>query len=117
MISKAFKFELLSDAIPNEHTYRLSGPLVLNNMFAFQEVLRSESVTTILDMTDVPYIDSAGLGVLTNSYVAHQKHGRRLLFVGVNERVHELFKITSLDKLFEVFPTVESARRPQNGAA
>jgi anti-anti-sigma factor len=110
MISKELTFELLASASPSEHTYRLQGPLVLNNMFAFQEVLRSESVTTILDLTGVPYIDSAGLGVLTNSYVSHQRRGRKLLFVGVNQRVQELFKLTSLDKLFEVFPTVESAR-------
>ena len=84
--------------------------MVLGNMFAFQEVLRSESVTTILDLTDVPYMDSAGLGVLTNSYVSHQKHGRKLLFVGVNERVQTLFKVTKLDQLFEVFSTVEGAR-------
>jgi anti-sigma B factor antagonist len=111
MSSKEFTFELLPDAAPNEHIYHLNGPLLLNNMFGFQSVMRSESGTTILDMTDVPYIDSAGLGVLTNAYVAHQKHGNRLLFVGVTDRVFELFKLTSLDKLFQVFPTVESARQ------
>jgi anti-anti-sigma factor len=117
MSSKEFTFELLPDAAPNEHVYRLSGPLLLNNMFGFQSVMRSESAATILDMTDVPYIDSAGLGVLTNSFVAHQKHGRRLLFVSVNERVHELFKLTCLDKLFEVFPNVESARENLKNSA
>lgn len=110
MPSEKLTFELLEGASPNEHTYRLKGPLVLGNMFAFQEVLRSESVTTILDLTEVPYMDSAGLGILTNSYVSHQRQGRRLLFVGVNERVQALFKLTTLDRLFEVFPTLESAR-------
>jgi anti-sigma B factor antagonist len=111
MSTKELTFELLAGANPNEHTYHLIGPLVLNNMFAFQKVLRSEeSVNTILDLTDVPYIDSAGLGILTNSYVAHQRQGRKLLFVGVNERVEALFKLTSLDKVFEVFPTLQSAR-------
>jgi len=110
MSSKEFAFELLPGATPNHHIYRLSGPLVLNNMFAFQEVLRSESITTILDLTDVPYIDSAGLGILTNSYVSHQRQGRKLLFVGVNERVSTLFSVTHLDKLFEVFPDIESAK-------
>jgi anti-sigma B factor antagonist len=110
MATEKLTFELLQGASPNEHIYRLQGPMVLGNMFAFQEVLRSESVTTILDLTDVPYMDSAGLGVLTNSYVSHQKNGRKLLFVGVNERVQTLFNVTKLDKLFEVFPTVESAQ-------
>lgn len=110
MATEKLTFELLDGASPNEHIYHLQGPMVLGNMFAFQEVLRSESVTTILDLTDVPYMDSAGLGVLTNSYVSHQKNGRKLLFVGVNERVQTLFKITKLDQLFEIFPTVESAQ-------
>jgi len=117
MSSKEFTFELVPDTALNEHTYRMNGPLLLNNMFGFQSVLRSESVTTILDMTDVPFIDSAGLGVLTNSFVTHQKHGRRLLFVAVSERVHELFKLTCLDKLFEVFPDLESARQSLNNSS
>jgi len=110
MSSEKLTFDLLEGASPNEHVYRLHGPMVLGNMFAFQEVLRSESVTTILDLTDVPYMDSAGLGVLTNSYVSHQKHGRKLLLVGVNERVQTLFKVTKLDQLFEIFSTVEGAQ-------
>jgi anti-sigma B factor antagonist len=111
MSSENLTFELLDVASPNEHIYQLKGPMVLGNMFAFQEVLRSASATTtVLDMTDVPYMDSAGLGILTNSYVSHQKNGRKLLLVGVNERVQTLFQITRLDQLFNVFPTVESAR-------
>jgi anti-anti-sigma factor len=110
MSSKEFAFELQAGTTADQHIYRLSGPLTLNNMFAFQAALRSESVTTILDLTDVPYIDSAGLGVLTNSYVSHQRQGRKLLFVGVNDRVSALFTLTNLNKLFEVFPDVESAR-------
>ena len=103
-------FEMSVGASRNEHVYSLHGPLVLNNMFAFQEVLRSEALTTILDLTDVPFMDSAGLGVITNSYVARQKHGRKLLLVGANERVQALFKLTKLDQVFEVFPTMESAK-------
>jgi len=111
MSSKEFAFELLPGTTPNQHIYRLSGPLILNNMFAFQAALRSETVTTILDLTDVPYIDSAGLGILTNSYVSHQKNGCKLLFAGVNERVSALFGLTHMDKIFEVFPDVESAKQ------
>jgi anti-sigma B factor antagonist len=102
-------FEVSAGTSPNEHVYRLHGPLVITNIFAFQEALRSEAITTILDLTDVPYMDSAGLGVLTNSYVSHQKHGRKLVLVGANPRVQALFQMTKLDQLFEVFPNVESA--------
>jgi anti-sigma B factor antagonist len=110
MSAEKLTFEFSEGASPNEHIYRLKGPLVLGNMFALQEVLRSEAVTTILDLTEVPYMDSAGLGLLTNSFVSHQKHGRKLLFVGVNERVLALFQITKLDQLFAMYPTLEAAR-------
>ena len=111
MSSESLTYELLEGASPSEHVYRLNGPMVLGNMFAFQEVLRSASATTtVLDLSGVPYMDSAGLGILTNSYVSHQKNGRKLLLVGVNERVQTLFEVTKLDQLFAVFPTVEAAR-------
>ena len=109
MNSEKLTFEPLQASSPEEHIYRLNGPLVLGTIFEFKEVLRSESVNTILDLTGVPYMDSAGLGILTNAYVSHQKRGQKLLLVGANERVLALFKITRLDHLFELFPTVESA--------
>ena len=58
---------------------RLSGPIVLTNFFPFQSLVRaSTSPTLILDFTDVPYIDSAGIGAVVGAYVTHQKDGRRL---------------------------------------
>jgi anti-anti-sigma factor len=109
MAAEKLSYELSESSTESVHVYRLTGPMVLGNMFAFQEVLRSESVATILDMTNVPYIDSAGLGVLTNAFVSHQKQGNRLLLVAVNERVRALFELTKLDQLFAVFSNVEDA--------
>ena len=94
-----------------EHTFRLQGPFTLNNLFAFQAVLRAQSVTTVLDLTGVPYMDSAGLGVLVNSHVSRQQHGQKLVLVGVTERVQELFKLTKVDSVLEVFPNLEAAYR------
>ena len=44
----------------------------------------------ILDFSETPYMDSAGLGLVMNSYV--WRSGRKLLLAGVNERVSELFE-------------------------
>ena len=109
MSTEKLTFEVAEGA--NPRVYHLKGPMVLGSMFAFQEALRAETVSTILDLTEVPYMDSAGLGVLTNSFVSHQKNGRKFLLVGVNERIRTLFQVTKLDQLFKVFPTVESARQ------
>jgi anti-sigma B factor antagonist len=109
MTGEQLTFERLESSSPDQQIYRLKGPMVLGNMFAFHDAMRSASASTILDMTDVPYIDSAGLGVLTNSFVSHQKQGRKFVLAGVNKRVRTLFQITKLDQLFTVVPTVESA--------
>ena len=111
MSTETLTFELAGDA--NPHVYRLKGPMVLGSMFTFQQALRSETVSTILDLTEVPYMDSAGLGVLTNSFVSHQKNGRKFFLVGVNDRIRTLFQVTKLDQLFKIFPTVEAARQAE----
>ena len=93
--------------------------MVLGSLPAIQEALHSASVSTVLDLTEVPYMDSAGLGVLTNAYVSYQKHGYRLVLVGVSERVQALLRLTRLDRLFEVYPTTIGALGilVQSGAA
>lgn len=70
---------------------RLVGPLTLSTMFGFQNEFRSKNPQVlILDFSETPYMDSAGLGLVMNYYVAAQDQGRKLLLAGVNERVVEL---------------------------
>ena len=65
-------------------TMKLTGPLVLSNMFDFQSRLRAEkNHGVILDLSDVPYIDSAGIGVLVNGMVSCKNHDRTLVLSGV----------------------------------
>ncbi len=56
-------------------------------------------------------MDSAGLGVLVNSHVAHQQRGQRLILVGINDRIQELLKLTKVDSVLEVVPDLEAAYR------
>jgi anti-sigma B factor antagonist len=76
----------------------------------FQKALHDEkSSTIILDFTDVPYIDSAGLGSLVTAYVSRHKAGRTMALSGVNRRVLKLFEITRVEPLLLIFPTLEDA--------
>lgn len=109
MSSEKLTFEQLPSTDPNLHIYKLHGPLVLGNMFEFQSALRADSASAIIDLTDVPYLDSAGLGIIINAYVARQKSGRKLLIVGANDRVVALLKVTRLENVFEIFPSVDAA--------
>jgi anti-sigma B factor antagonist len=89
----------------------LRGPLVLENLSLFQNAIRREEniQTVILDLSDVPYIDSSGLGSLVSAYVTRQKATRRIALSGVNDRVLKLFETTRVEPLFLIFPTLEDA--------
>jgi anti-sigma B factor antagonist len=88
----------------------LKGPLTANNLHSLQNAIRREHAPTlILDLTEVPYIDSSGLGSLVSAYVSGHKAGQQLVLTGVNQRVAKLFEITKLEPFFLIFPTIEDA--------
>ena len=91
---------------------RLSGPLTLSNVFGFQSKVRADtSQRLILDFTDVPLADSAGIGALVGAYVTRQNGGRSLGLVGVNQRIHQALEITRVDNFFRFFGTVAEAEQ------
>jgi anti-anti-sigma factor len=88
----------------------LDGPLTLRNIFAFQADLAVNPPSVmIFDLTKVEYMDSAGIGVLINYYVAAQKHGRRMTLVGANKRLDALLEMTKVKELLKNYATVEAA--------
>jgi anti-sigma B factor antagonist len=89
---------------------RLKGPLISENLSDFQNAMRRENVPTmILDLTGVPYIDSAGLGSLVSAYVSRHKSGHRTVLTGVNPRIVHLLEITRMAQLFPIFPSLADA--------
>src|SRR5437660_706011 len=90
-----------TDASRHLCTIKLTGPLLVANLFEFQNQLREQrSRGVVIDLSDVPYIDSAGIGVLVNGMVSCKNNGRTLVLVGVAERVMTVLKITRVDQLF-----------------
>ena len=95
---------------PDTRILEVHGPLTLSNLFPFQGELRKEHpALTILDLSDVPYLDSAGMGAIINYYVSCQKGGKKLVLAGVNDRVRTLLQLTNTDKLLTVVATVADA--------
>jgi anti-sigma B factor antagonist len=94
-----------------EHTIlRLTGPLTLSNLFEFQSLVRAEKApVVIIDLTNVPYVDSAGIGSLMGAYVSRQKDGHSLPLVGVNQRVKDALEVTRVLPFFSVYPSVAEA--------
>jgi anti-anti-sigma factor len=90
------------------HMFASLAPVVVDNMLNFQSE-PSESLPTlnILDLTEVPYMDSAGLGRIVRHYVHCRGKGVRMVAAGVGPRVIELFKITKVDAVIPMVATVE----------
>jgi anti-sigma B factor antagonist len=117
MSSEDFIVERFGEGGGGQGVLRVKGPLTFENLSSFQNAIRREdSGTVILDLTEVPYVDSAGLGSLVSTYVTGQKAGRRMVLTGVNDRVLKLFEITRVEPLFLIFPTVWDAIEALTGA-
>lgn len=96
---------------PGTRILILSGPVTLRNLFDLQPELRGGVLpkVSILDLSGVPYMDSAGMGAIINHYVHCQGHGSKFIAVGVSPRVHELFKMTKVDSIIPQAETIEAA--------
>src|ERR1700684_4219967 len=88
----------------------LRGPITMETAPQFERAVRHEHAETmILDFSDVPYIDSVGLGSLIATYVSHQKKGRCLVLTAVKPRVVKILEITKVKDLFVTFATTWEA--------
>ena len=70
----------------------------------------------ILDMTELVVLSSLGMGLIVSLRNALKNHGGRLLACGVRREVLDAFKRARLEKIFEVYGTVEEAIRSVKGA-
>jgi anti-sigma B factor antagonist len=91
---------------------RLTGPLTMMTLFDFQSKVRTDtSRVLMLDFTNVQYVDSAGIGALVGAYVTHQKDGRSLYLIGVNERVKNALKVTHVEQFFRFVDSLAAAEQ------
>ena len=97
--------------MPDTQIFALTGPLTLRNMFEFQSELRNGALPqlTIFDLAEVPYMDSAGMGLVMNHYTHCQSRGVRLIVAAANGRVMDLFKVTKVDMVLPLATSVEEA--------
>lgn len=96
----------------------LKGPLTMSTLFDFQTALREPGLkSTIIDFSGVPYIDSAGLGVVLSHWAHTQRIGVKFAVVAMSEKVRVLLAMTKVDTLLPIFPTVADAERSFSNAA
>src|SRR5260370_24637079 len=73
---------------------RLDGPLTLRGLAEFQSIVRDcEEPITIVNLTKVPFMDSAGLGALMGGHTASQKLGRQYALPCASDGVRTPFGV------------------------
>jgi len=61
----------------------------------------------LIDFSDVTFMDSSGLGALVLALKTVRAAGRKLYICSVNEQIKMLFELTSMDRVFEIYPSRE----------
>lgn len=75
----------------------------------FLILAQSDVETLIVDLTEVGYIDSAGLSALLLAERQMASHSGEVRLVGVTENVRSLLSLMQLDRLFPMYATVDDA--------
>jgi anti-sigma B factor antagonist len=74
-----------------------------------KEILDQGKKKLVLDLGDVSYIDSAGLGTLVAAYTSARNRGADIKLANVAEKFDELLNITKLVTVFSVYKSVDGA--------
>lgn len=62
-----------------------------------------------VDFGAVSYIDSSGIATFVEGLKGMMAYGGKLKFVGIPERIMEIFSFAKLDKVFEIYGTMNDA--------
>ena len=86
----------------------LAGKIVLGEsadqlLATTKDLVGKGEKNLVYNMTAVPYVDSAGLGVIVKCLNAAKSGAGRIKLVNVSKNIRELFRITKLETLFEFF--------------
>lgn len=105
--------ELTSSTEPGLQIVTVQEPRIDASVaLAFKDRMRDTTEggldTVLLDLNHVQFIDSSGLGAI----VAAMKNlapDRKLVLAGLTPAVDKVFRLTRMNSVFGVFPTVEAA--------
>lgn len=69
---------------------------------AVRDLLSKGSKLILLNLADVNYIDSSGIGELVSAYTTARNQGGELKLLNLTKKVHDLLQITKLYTVFDV---------------
>ena len=111
------KEELLSDVLAVLKVKgRLDAVVAPDLKSRFREVVAGGHVRVIVDLEDVSFIDSSGLAALVSGFRVAREAGGTVKLAGLNEQTMMVFKLTRLDRVFEIHPDAKDAISSESGS-
>jgi len=100
-MSVSIKCRLVSDVVVVDISGRLCF-LEVSLLRQINELLEQKHRNFVLNLTDVPYIDSFGLGQLISIWTSIRSRDGQLILLRPTDHVRQLLKISKLDSVFQV---------------
>jgi anti-sigma B factor antagonist len=99
---------------PDITVLEMTGRIVLGNNsrdveLRLAEILADHATKIIFDLSRITTLDSTGVGILVVSQGKINKAGAKLRIAGPTGFVEDTLKITSVDKLIQIYPSTEQA--------
>jgi anti-sigma B factor antagonist len=70
---------------------------------AIRDLIAKGQKSILLDMGDVNYIDSSGLGELVSAYTSARNQSAALKLLKLTKKVHDLLQLTKLYTVFDIY--------------
>jgi anti-sigma B factor antagonist len=83
------------------------GTMAVRN--TVRDILKNNGKKIILNLSDVNYIDSSGIGELVSTYTTVTNNGGQLKLLNLTKKIQELLAITKLLTVFQVFNSESEA--------
>ena len=83
------------------------GTMAVRN--TVRDILKGNGKKIILNLADVNYIDSSGIGELVSTYTTVTNNGGQLKLLSLTKKIQELLAITKLLTVFQVFENEQAA--------
>ncbi|NOZ57296.1 MAG: STAS domain-containing protein [Calditrichaeota bacterium] len=71
----------------------------------------------VVDLSGVQYMDSSGVATLVEGLQKLEQNGGELVLCGLGDMVQEVFKLTRLDSVFQILPSLEEALAEESAGA
>jgi len=76
---------------------------------AIRDLIGKGQRNILLDVGEVSYIDSSGLGELVSAYTTARNQGAKLKLLKLTKKVHDLLQLTKLYTVFDIYDDEASA--------